>query len=303
MLNKFFSFVSNFLVVWVILLVILGYFFPKSFLFLRKYTDFLFFLTMFGIGAVLNFSDFKPIFRNFKVVFLGTLAQFLIMPFLGFIIAKFLKLKDLVALGVIIAGSVPGAMASNVISYLAGADVAYSIALTSLSTFLSPILTPSFIYIFAHKIIKINFFEMFLSIIKMVILPLILGLFIKAKFKKIEKINKFFPAFSSIFIAFICGLVVALNKDYLKNITGLIFLAIFLHNLGGLILGYLSSKVYGFDKKRSRTLSIEVGMQNAGLGAVLAFKHFSSEVAIVPAFFATWCIITASILARFWKRR
>jgi len=95
---------------------------------------------------------------------------------------------------------------------------------------------------------------------------------------------------------------VALNKDYLAGITFVIFLAVFLHNLAGLIFGYGAGRLYRFDKKRSRTLAIEVGMQNAGLGAVLALKHFSSQTAIANAFFATWCVITASILAEIWGR-
>jgi len=145
---------------------------------------------------------------------------------------------------------------------------------------------------------------MFLSIIKMVILPLVLGIGIKNIFKeRLEKVIKIFPAFSTLFIAFICGLVVALNKNYLVNITLVIFLAVFLHNFFGLILGYGAGKLYGFNQKRCRTLSIEVGMQNAGLGAVLALKHFSSRSAIPNALFATWCIITASILAEIWSQR
>jgi len=112
-----------------------------------------------------------------------------------------------------------------------------------------------------------------------------------------------FPALSTLFIAFICGLVVALNRDYLAGITALIFAAVFLHNLSGLVLGYGAGKLYGFDRKRCRTLSFEVGMQNAGLGAVLALKHFSYKSAIPNAFFATWCIITAAVLAWIWGRR
>jgi BASS family bile acid:Na+ symporter len=145
---------------------------------------------------------------------------------------------------------------------------------------------------------------MFFSIIKMVILPLILGMGMKNIFReKLEKVIQVFPALSTVFIASICGLVVALNKNYLINITAMIFLAVFLHNLFGLILGYGAGKLYGFDQRRCRTLSLEVGMQNAGLGAVLALKHFSSQTAIPNAFFATWCVITGSILAEIWSRR
>lgn len=136
------------------------------------------------------------------------------------------------------------------------------------------------------------------------ILPLILGLALKNALKeKLDKIIQVFPALSTVFIAFICGLVVALNKEYLLNLSAIIFSAVFLHNLFGLILGYGAGKLFCFDQKRCRTLSLEVGMQNAGLGAVLALRHFSSQTAIPNAFFATWCILTVSILAAIWARR
>jgi len=302
-MNKLLDLFTRLLMIWVILAVAIGYFWPNLLVPLKAHTEWLFAVTMFGIGMVLSLKDFQPIFKKPHVVFLGTLAQFGIMPLLGFLVAKFLRLPPDLALGVVLVGAAPGAMASNVISYLGKLDVAYSVALTSVSTFLSPILTPCFTYIFGRTFIEIKFWPMFFSIIKMVILPLALGFWIKHVFKdKVDKIVKVFPALSTLFIAFICGLVVALNKNYLVNITFVIFLAVFLHNLFGLILGYGAAKLYRFDKKRARTVAVEVGMQNAGLGAVLALKHFSSQAAIPNAFFATWCIITASILAEIWSR-
>lgn len=304
MFNKICDFFTRLLPVWVVLAGIIGYFFPNSFVFFKDKTEWLFMFTMLGIGAVLNIKDFEPVFKKPQLVILGTLAQFAIMPALGYIVAKSLRLPPELALGVILVGAVPGAMASNVISYLAKADVAYSIALTSCSTFLSPVLTPAFTYIFGRTFIEIRFWPMFFSIIKMVILPLLIGLGLKHYFRERgERIIKVFPAISTLFIAFICGLVVALNRDYLLNISLIIFVAVFLHNLFGLVLGYGAGVLYRFDKKRRRTLSIEVGMQNAGLGAVLALKHFTSQTAIPNALFATWCVITASILAEIWRER
>lgn len=304
MWNTFFERFTRLLAVWVVAAVCVGYFWPGVLTAFKDYTEWLFALTMFGIGAVLTFRDFEPVARKPHLVLLGTLAQFGIMPALGFIVAKALRLPADLALGVILVGTVPGAMASNVISYLARADVAYSIALTSTSTFLSPLLTPAFTYLYGRTFIRIEFWPMCASIIKMVIAPLLLGLLLRRLFKeKVERFVKVFPALSTIFIAFICGLVVALNKDYLQGITVLIFAAVFLHNLFGLLLGYAAGKLYRFDQKRCRTLSLEVGMQNAGLGAVLALKHFSYQAAIPNALFATWCIVTASLLAEAWSRR
>jgi BASS family bile acid:Na+ symporter len=256
---------------------------------------------MLGIGAVLTAKDFEPVLRSPHAILMGTIAQFAIMPLLGFIIAKLLKLPPDLAIGVIIVGSAPGAMASNVISYLAKADVPYSIAITSTTTFLAPVLTPAFVYIFARTYIDIPFWPMFFSIIKMVMLPLLAGLSLRHYFRdKMDSFISVFPAISTVFIAFICGLVVALNREYLLAVSAIVFAAVFLHNLLGLILGYWAGMLYRFDIRRRRTLAFEVGMQNAGLGAVLALKHFSSHAALPNALFAVWCIITASILAEVW---
>lgn len=303
MFNKICDFFTNLLLLWVLLLCFLGFIKPSYLIILKPYLDYLFMFTMLGIGFVLNYEDFIPVLKKPHLVLLGTLAQFIIMPFLGWFFAILLKLPKELAVGLILTGSAPGAMASNVISYLANADVAYSIALTTLSTFLAPVLTPAFTSFYAKAFIDIKFLPMFLSIIKMVILPLLLGLVVKHFMReKIEKIKSFFPAFSTLFIAFICGLVVALNKNYLEKVNIIIFVAVALHNFFGLLLGYLFGILYGFDKKRKRTLSLEVGMQNAGLGAVLALKHISAQAALPNALFAVWCILTATILAQIWHK-
>jgi len=299
----FFRLFSRLMVLWVILLGILGYIFPQSLTVFEPYKDWFFILTMAGIGVVLRLEDFAPVIKAPYWVLLGTLAQFTIMPLSGFFVAQLLNLPSELAVGVIIAGATPGAMASNVISYLAGADVAYSVALTTTSTLLSPILTPLCTYILGSVYISVPFWSMFFSIIKMVIIPLMCGFGIRYLLKdRVNKIVDIFPALSTLCIAFICGLVVALNADRFKQISFVVFTAVMLHNLLGLVLGYLAGILYRFDEKRRRTLSIEVGMQNAGLGAVLALNHFSSATALPNALFATWCIITASILAELWRR-
>lgn len=295
---------TRLLAVWVVLAGVIAYFFPCAFIACRFGMEWFFTLTMLGIGMILDVRDFRPIFTRPHLVLLGTLAQFAIMPAAGFAVARLLHLPPALALGVILTGAVPGAMASNVISYLARADVAYSIALTSTSTFLAPVLTPLLTYLYAGTYFHVPFWPMFLSIFKMVIVPLAAGMGLKHMLR--DKIGNFiavFPALSTLFIAFICGLVVALNKDYLAGVSAIVFAAVFLHNALGLSLGYGAAVLYRFDTKRRRTLSLEVGMQNAGLGAVLALKHFSDQAALPNALFATWCIVTAAILAEIWSRR
>lgn len=259
---------------------------------------------MLGIGAVLTPSDFRPIFRRPHLALLGTLAQFGIMPLTGFLIARALHLPPELALGFILVGSVPGAMASNVISYLAKADVPYSITLTTCSTILAPIATPALTFVFGRTYVAIPFWPMLLNIVQIVIVPLVLGLAVRHWFgRAVEGISWLFPLLSSIAIALICGLVVALNTDKLAQVTWLVLIGVAAHNAIGLLGGYFAGRLYRFDPTRCRTLAIEVGMQNAGLGAVLALKHFSAQTALPNALFATWCIVTASILAEIWAGR
>ena len=290
-------------VLWVILAGILAFLYPDLFIVLKGYMELFFACTMFGIGIVLNPQDFINIFKNFKIVLIGVLAQFSIMPLSAYFISKLFAFSDDFSLGLILTGSAPGAMASNVLSFLAGADVAYSVSLTTASTFLAPVLTPLLTLFLANTILDIPFWDLVRSVSMMVLLPLIFGIVLrKISGSKIEPYTRIFPVLSSLFIAFICGLVIALNRDYLLKITVWIFLAALLLNLGGLSLGYLTGKIFGFEKLRKRALSIEIGMQNAGLGSVLALKHFNERTALPAIVFVFICIFTASILVPFWSK-
>ncbi|MDD5427858.1 MAG: bile acid:sodium symporter family protein [Candidatus Omnitrophica bacterium] len=302
-INKIAGYFTDYLVFWVVSAVAAAYFFPKIFIPLKPFIDLFFACTMFGIGALLSVKDFEPIFKKPRLVLLGMLAQFAIMPLAAFIIVRLLDLPPALAFGLILAAAVPDAMAAGVMSYIAEADVAFSVALTTGTTLVSPVLTPGLTYLFAREYIPIQFLPMMQSILIMVILPLFLGLIVRHYFhRQVEKIRPVFPAFSTIFIAFICGLVVALNRQSLLYITGIVFVSVVLLNFSGLALGYGAGKLFGFDIKQRRTLAIGVGMQNAGLGAVLAIKYASAQAAIPNAIFATWCIISAAILASVWNR-
>jgi BASS family bile acid:Na+ symporter len=194
-------------------------------------------------------------------------------------------------------------MASNVIAYLAKTDVAYSIALTSCATLLAPLLTPGLIFFYAHTQIDIPFLRMVKSIVLMVLLPLIIGLLIRRSHpKQIGRIDFVFPALSSFSIILICSTIIALNQEKIFSLSILLFTAVILHNAAGYLFGYQAGRLFRFDTRMKKTLSIEVGMQNAGMGAVLALNHFDAETALIPAVFAVWCVITASILAEFWRR-
>jgi BASS family bile acid:Na+ symporter len=303
MFEKILSFYTKHFAVWVIIFGVLAYLFPQPFAILKPGYDWFFALTMFGIGAVLNIEDFRRIAAKPSIVLIGSCAQFTIMPLGAFALANVFNLPPEVAVGLILTGSAPGAMASNVMSYIAKADTAYSVSLTTVSTLLCPVLTPGLTLILAHSRLEVPFWQMMLSVINMVVVPLFIGFGVRHFFKeKIEKVLAVFPAISVTFIIFICSLVIALNKDRLGQVTGLVLTAAVILNIYGMLAGYGIGTAFRMVPIRRRTLSIEIGMQNAGLGTALALKHFGEEAALPAAAFVFICIITASVMARFWQR-
>jgi len=304
MLGKILSFYTKYFAVWVIIFGVVAYLVPTPFVALKNYMDWFFALTMFGIGAVLQIEDFKRIVQKPIIILIGCCSQFSIMPLGAFLLAKLFGLPPEIAVGLILTGSAPGAMASNVMSYIAKADTAYSISLTTVSTLLAPLLTPGLTFILARSRLEVPFWEMVGSVMKMVIVPLFIGFGVRHYLKeKIEKVSAIFPAISVTFIIFICSLVIALNKDYLANVTAVILAVGVLLNIYGMLAGYGVGSAFRMEVRRRRTLSIEIGMQNAGLGTVLALKHFGERAAIPAAIFVFICIITASIMAELWQRR
>ena len=303
MLKKVLGFYTKYFAIWVIAFGVVAYWIPKPFMALKDYMDWFFALTMFGIGAVLQIEDFKRIAQKPVIVLIGSAAQFSIMPLGAFLLAKLFNLPPEIAVGLILTGSAPGAMASNVMSYIAKADTAYSVSLTTVSTLLCPLLTPGLTLILAKSRLEVPFLEMVGSVIKMVIVPLFIGFGVRHYLKeKVEKILPIFPAISVTFIIFICSLVIALNKDYLATVTGVILTAGIFLNIYGMLAGYGVGSLFRMDVCRKRTLAIEIGMQNAGLGTVLALKHFGEKAAMPAAIFVFICIITASIMAAVWQR-
>jgi len=303
MLKKVLHIYTRYFALWVLLLGAVAYMFPEPFVAVEPAMGWFFALTMFGIGVVLRPEDFKRIAAKPAIVFIGSAAQFTIMPIGAFVFSKVFNLPPAMAVGLILTGSAPGAMASNVMSYIAGADTAYSVSLTTLSTLLCPLLTPGLTYLLAGSALPVSFWAMVLTILQMVILPLMLGFAVRRRLgEKIEKLEHIFPAISVTFIIFICSLVIALNQDYLRQVTGLVIAAGVILNLYGMFAGYGLGSLLRFMPRRRRTLAIEIGMQNAGLGVVLALKHVGKEAALPAAVFVFVCIITASILAGIWQR-
>ncbi|MHC4574737.1 MAG: bile acid:sodium symporter family protein [Planctomycetota bacterium] len=251
-------------------------------------------LTMFGIGVVLRLEDFKRIAEKPIIVLIGSCAQFTVMPLGAFVLARVFALPPEIAVGLILTGSAPGAMASNVMSYIAKADTAYSISLTTVSTLLCPLLTPGLTFLLAGSVLKVRFSDMMTDVILMVVVPLLVGFTTRHYFKKgVERILPVFPAISVTFIIFICSLVIALNRGRLANLTGMVLAAVLVLNVYGMLAGYGVGSFFRMKKRRRRTF---------GLGTVLALKHLGEKAAMPAAIFVFACIITASIMAEIWQK-
>ncbi|MBO8164965.1 MAG: bile acid:sodium symporter family protein [Brevibacillus sp.] len=297
------QFVGSTFAVWVLLFAALAFFFPSWFTGLGAYIVPLLGIIMFGMGLTLSADDFKEVFRRPKDVAIGVLAQFVIMPLIGFALAVGLDLPPEVAVGVILVGSCPGGTASNVMTYLARGDVALSVAITSVSTLLAPLVTPWLILIFASQWVAVDALSLFWSIVNVVIIPIVLGLIVKTLFKRqAEASVKALPLVSVAAIVAIVAAVVAASQEKIASSGLLIIAVVVLHNLLGLLLGYLLAKWLKLSLGKQKALSIEVGMQNSGLGAALASAHFSPLAAVPSALFSVWHNISGPIVATLFSK-
>ncbi len=305
MVEKVLSFYTRYFAVWVVLGGLAAYFWPEPFKALEPGNKWFFALTMFGIGVVLRMEDFRCILKSPAVVLIGSVAQFTIMPLGAFAVSRLLGLPDELAVGLILTGAAPGAMSSNVMSYIAKADTAYSVSLTTVSTALCPFLTPGLTFLLAKGTeFRVSIAGMMIDLMAMVILPLFVGFAVRHCLgERLRKVLPVFPAISATFIIFICSLVIALNRERLGELTGIVLVAVLVLNIGGMLAGYGVGSLSRMNVSRRRTLSIEIGMQNAGLGTVLALQHFGPGATIPTALFVFVCIITASIMASIWQRR
>jgi BASS family bile acid:Na+ symporter len=262
-------------------------------------------IIMFGMGTTMSLKDFTGVIQMPKAVIIGILCQFTIMPFLGWSIAKAFGFEAEIAAGVILIGCSPSGLASNVMSYLAKANVALSITLTAIATLLAPILTPFLMEMLAGQLIEIKFWKMVLDITYIVIIPIVIGLiFNKLFYGKAKWLDKLMPIVSMAGIAVIITIITASGRDNLIKIGLLLIFATFIHNIFGYLLGYWSSRLLGMDEKACRTVAIEVGLQNGGLASGLAVQMGKeATVGLAPAIFGPLMNITGSLLANWWSNK
>ncbi len=260
-------------------------------------------IIMFGMGTSMGVTDFVGVIKMPKGVIVGLIAQFTVMPFIGFGLARLSGLPPEIAAGIILVGCSPGGLASNVMAYISGANLALSLTLTAVSTLLSPLLTPFFMKLLANELVPIDFLEMFWSIIKIVILPILAGLifnhFAHGKFKWLDRAM---PKISMAAIAIIVTIITASGRDSLLSIGIILIMVVLVHNFSGYLLGYYGSKLVGLDERSSRTVAFEVGMQNSGLASGIALEMGRlATMGLAPAVFGPLMNISGSSLATIWQ--
>lgn len=262
-------------------------------------------LIMFGMGTKMGVRDFAGVVKMPKAVFIGLAGHFTFMPIVGFLLAKAFHFPPEIAAGVVLIGSMPCGLASNVMSYLANANLALSITLTTIATLLAPLLTPFWMKVLGGQFIEIDALTMMWDIVKMVVLPIGAGLlFNRLAAGKVPWLDKAMPYVSMFGIAFIIVVITAAGRDNLLTIGPALILCALLHNTSGYLFGYWIGRLFRLSERDSRTIAIEVGMQNGGLASGLAKEMGkAATLGLAPAVFGPLMNITGSILASYWHRK
>lgn len=295
---------------WVLTCVLTAFCFPGVFI---NWGDFklktlivpLIQLIMFGMGATLTIADFTRVIKMPRAVFIGILLQFSIMPLLGFSLANAFGFEPSIAVGIILIGSCPGGVASNLMTYLAKGNVALSVTMTACSTLVAPILTPLLMSLFAGTLVEIVFMVWVLDILKIIIIPIGLGLLINSALRALKLrgawLDRCLSLIAMFGICFIIGIIIADSRDKLLTIGLALVAASILHNTAGYILGYFGAKLSKLDESSCRTVAIEVGLQNGGMATALAINVLKDPLAaLAPAIFGPWMNISGSMLASWW---
>lgn len=260
-------------------------------------------IIMLGMGLTLQFEDFFKVSRTPLPILLGVGAQYLVMPALGWWVATLFSLPKEFAVGLILVGCCPGGTASNVVTYLARANLPLSVLMTMVSTFAAIGMTPLLTEALVGARAPVDAWGMFLTTLKIVLAPLLMGLTLRRWFpKSVRRVVVGAPLISVIFIALICGSILGSSAETLKEYGLPLLGAVFLLHSGGFALGYALARLFGYDEAIRRTVSIEVGMQNSGLGSALATTHFNLLTAAPCSVSAAMHSVIGSFLAAIWRR-
>jgi BASS family bile acid:Na+ symporter len=260
-------------------------------------------LVMFGMGMTLTPASFGEVLRRPSRVGLGVVLQFGLMPAAAWLAGTALGLPPAVLAGLVLVGSCPGGTASNVICYLGRGDVALSITLTAASTVLAVFLTPILTWLYVGRTVPVPVASMLGTITQVVLFPVGLGVAANLFLGRyLEGVKRVFPAVSVAAIVGIIAIVVALNREALTGLGPAVLAAVVLHNVLGLAAGYGLARLLGLEVRLARTLAIEVGMQNSGLGVALAAKYLPAAAALPGAVFSIWHNLSGALLAARWSR-
>lgn len=303
---RFTQFIQKTFALWVIVFAVLALWQPEFFVWLKAYIPWILGIIMLGMGMTMTVDDFKGVLQSPKAVLIGVVAQFVVMPGLAFILCKLFNLPPEIAVGVILVGCCPGGTASNVITYMAKGNVALSVACTSVSTLLAPVLTPAIFYLLASQWLKIDAASMFISILQVVLLPIVVGLILRTWLKRqVESYIQVMPLVSVIAIVAIVAAIIGGSKAAILQSGLLILAVVILHNGLGYLLGFTAARFFKLPYADSKAIAIEVGMQNSGLGVALAAVHFAaSPITAVPsAIFSLWHNISGPALATYWASK
>ena len=314
-LEKISDFFGKFMAFIVLVIAALALFVPSTCLWIQTgWVNYLLMIVMFGMGLTLKLDDFKLVFTRPKDIIIGCLAQFTVMPLLAFLLGKVFGLDAALLAGVVLVGTCPGGTSSNVITYLSKGDVALSVGMTSVNTLLAPLLTPAITYLLLRTTVTVDIVSMFISIVQVVIIPIALGFVINKLFGEFtQKMVKILPTVSVIAICMIVAAVVSHNAEKILTTGVIVFAVVILHNVLGYACGFALGKILRLNAAKTKALSIEVGMQNSGLGVALAGVHFATSLAgtafpdlamaTVPgAIFSVWHNISGAILANIYNR-
>lgn len=262
-------------------------------------------IIMFGMGTELSLKDFAQVLRMPKKIVIGVCCHYTIMPLIAFAITSIFHFPSEIAAGIILVGCCPSGLASNVMSYLARANLALSVSITTISTLLAPFLTPFLMGVFAGNFVEVHFWEMVWDITKIVIIPVVGGLlFNHLLHGKMSWLDKAMPIVSMAGIALILTVMTAAGRDSLLKVGALLIVATFIHNVAGYFLGYWSGRLFKFPERDCRAIALEVGMQNAGLASGLALTMGKmATVGVASAVFGPMMNITGSSLSSWWYNR
>ncbi|MFV5700842.1 bile acid:sodium symporter family protein [Flavobacterium sp. XS2P12] len=296
--------------IWVIAAVSVGFFYPQYF---QKIGDFKFTgfivpliqLIMFTMGTEMSLKDFEGVIKTPKAVLIGLVSHFTIMPLVGFTLAKSFGFPPEIAAGVILMGSVPSGVTSNVLAFIAKANMPLSVTIAAISTLVAPFMTPLLMKLLAGQYVAIDLQAMMLHVAEIIILPILLGLIVNRFLRKgIKRLQTLLPKISMLGVLLMMIVIVSSGRDSLLEIGPLLFLSAMIHHTIGYLLGYWSGRFMGLDEASCRTISLEVGMQNGGLASGIALQMGKlATVGLASVIAVPWMTISGSMLSNWWRNR